>query len=109
MAGHVFVVQGRVEALVNDAVVVTTDQDLMIEPHWAPVLGPGDLARLRPERWGEDGLTFGRASGRDDLWFLDVTSATGSADRLLKSLGGVLDAIAESGLRASAGRALPLV
>jgi SIR2-like domain len=109
MAGHVFVVQGRVEALVRDAVVVTTDPQLRIEPHWAPVLGREDVARLRPEGWGRDGRSFGRASGRDDLWFLDVTSATGSADRLLKGLGGVLDAIAESGLRASAGRALPLV
>src|SRR4051794_20385625 len=109
MAGHVFVVQGRVEALVKDAVVVTTDSDLTIEPHWAPVLGREDVLRLRPEAWGRDGRSFGRASGRDDLWFLDVTSATGSADRLLKGLGGVLEAIAESGLEASAGRALPLV
>ena len=109
MPGHVFIVQGRVEALVRDAVVVTTDADFTIEPHWQPVLGTDSASALRPERWGEDGLPFGVAHGREGLWFLDVMTPTGSADQLLEGLRGVLDAIAASGLVASAGRALPLV
>jgi hypothetical protein len=109
MPGHVFVVQGRVEALVKDAVVVTTDSELTIEPHWQPVLGTRTPSALRPEGWGEDGLPFGAAKGQEGLWFLDVMNATGSADLLMQGLRGVLEAIAASGLEASAGRALPLV
>jgi hypothetical protein len=109
MPGHVFVVQGRVEALVRDAVVVTTDAEFRIEPHWQPVLGEQPASTLRPASWGEHGVPFGPASGREGLWFLDVSTATGSADVLLDGLHGVLAAIAESGLRTSAGRALPLV
>ena len=33
MPGHVFVVQGRIEALVRDAVVVTTDTDFTRVPN----------------------------------------------------------------------------
>jgi hypothetical protein len=109
MSGHVFVVQGRVEALVKDAVVVTTDAHFTIEPHWQPVLGAQPATSLRPQGWGENGLPFGVADGREDLWFLDVMTATGSADLLLDGLRGVLEAIARSRPRASAGRAFPLV
>jgi hypothetical protein len=107
--GHVFVVQGRVEALVKDAVVVTTDAALTIEPHWEAVLGTRDASALRPERWAQDASPFGAARGRQGLWFLDVTHAQGSADILMRDLEGVLEAIGAFGLKASAGRALPLV
>jgi hypothetical protein len=107
--GHVFVVQGRVESLVKDAVVVTTDAALTFEPHWEAVLGAKDASGLRPEWWAEDSAPFGAARGRPGLWFLDVTHAEGSADLLMQDLDGVLEAIAASGLKASAGRELPLV
>lgn len=109
MPGHVFVVQGRVEALVKDAVVVTTDGALTIEPHWEAVLGTLDASSLRPERWAQDTTPFGVARGRHGLWFLDVTHAEGSPGLLMQDLEGVLEAIAGSGLKASVGRALPLV
>ena len=110
MPGHVFVVQGRFQALVKDAVVVTTDASFTLEEHWRPVLGGADPARLRPEGWAEGGRSFGHAPGRRDLWFLDVAhEADDSCERLMEALGGALEAIAASGLEASAGRALPLV
>ncbi len=109
MAGHVFVVGGRFEALVTDVVVVTTDAEFRLEPHWHPVIGEQDPATLRPTDWGRSGRPFGAAQGRPDLWFLDVTQNDGSAERLVRALEDTLDAVAASGLTASAGRALPLV
>jgi hypothetical protein len=109
MPGHVFVVQGRIETLVKDAVVVTTDAELRLEPHWEPVVGAAAGDELRPEGWAEPGQVFGRASSREDLWFLDVSTQTRSADQLLRALGECLGDIARSSLETSAGRALPLV
>ena len=37
MAGHLFVVRGRLEDLHHDAVVITTDQRFDVADHWAPV------------------------------------------------------------------------
>ena len=109
MPGHVFAVQGRMESLANDAVVITTDGEFRIEPHWHAVLGTEDPDILRPESWGRDRRWFGRAPGRDDVWFLNVVDASGSLADLLTTIRATLDAIAQSDIQPSAGRALPLV
>ena len=107
MPGHVFVVQGRMEALLRDAFVVTTDAEFTIEPHWLPVLGERDASALRPDGWGEGERVHGVARGRTDCWFLDVS--TGSLEAIMRGLAEVLDGIARAGVVAAAGRALPLV
>ncbi|MDJ0027156.1 SIR2 family protein [Gordonia alkanivorans] len=66
-SGHLFIVHGRIEALGADAVVVPTDAEFTVEPHWFPLFD--DEHPSRPETW--DG-TFSRATEGGRLWFVNV-------------------------------------
>jgi hypothetical protein len=116
-AGHVFVVNGRLEHLDADAFLVPTDPDFDLEDYWAPVWGGGDGAELRPESW--DGCRCGRAADGRPLWFLDVSieageeSGAAADDRALRwltdGLREALEAVAAADLETGPGRARPLV
>jgi hypothetical protein len=109
MAGHLFVVRGRLEDLHHDAVVVTTDQRFTVAEHWAPVHGVLDPGVLRPDGWGSPQVRYGRSTDGRPLWFLDVTLATGESlkDMLLR-LRGLLGEVAAAGI-ATAARPVPLL
>ena len=64
-AGHLFVVHGRLEAVMCDAILLPTDTSFHVEDHWAEVYGEKPMA---PAGWPE----LGRAS-REMFWFIDVT------------------------------------
>jgi hypothetical protein len=109
MAGHLFVVRGRLEDLHHDAVVITTDQRFDVADHWAPVHGVLDPTALRPAGWGSPQVRYGRASDGRPLWFLDVTLATGESlkDMLLR-LRGLFGEVAAAGIEPH-GRRVPLL
>jgi hypothetical protein len=109
MAGHLFVVRGRLEELRHDAVVVTTDQHFDVAEHWAAVHGVLDPGALRPDGWGSPRVRYGRASDGRPLWFLDVTLAPGESlkDMLLR-LRGLLGEVAAAEIEPS-GRRVPLL
>jgi hypothetical protein len=109
MAGHLFVVRGRLEDLHHDAVVITTDQRFEVADHWAPVHGVLDPTALRPAGWGSPQVRYGRASDGRPLWFLDVTLAAGESlkDMLLR-LRGLFDEVAAAEVDPH-GRRVPLL
>nr|WP_154792388.1 SIR2 family protein [Occultella kanbiaonis] len=82
--GHVFVVQGRMENLDSDAVILATDRYFSVSGHWAPTLGLPDagfgeaVRTLQPDGWSE--RRWGRATATGPAeppkptWFVDVAS-----------------------------------
>lgn len=117
--GHVFVVQGLLEHLDCDALVVPSDPAFTIEPDWhaALRLDEGGDPPSRPERWEERG--YGRAGGGaaapgPPAWFVDAVwspgrSARAAAQELAARLAGALREIAEAGLEPQHQRPHPLV
>ena len=129
--GHVFVVQGRIENLDCDAIVIPTDDVFRVEPHWAPALGApasatGEtwyrtLRDAAPEawhssRWGR--LTPGALPWEPPrpVWFVDAASYSArrlAAERDLRALASrlaaIVDDVAAAGLPASHGRPHPLI
>lgn len=103
--GHVFVVHGRVEAVVHDAAVVPVGESLEFTDHWRPLLGERDPAPSGD--WPGRGWA---ATDRDDLWLIDVGPGEHVAvDELAGRVGEVVGEIARSGLTPPAGRVKPLV
>jgi hypothetical protein len=110
--GHVFVVNGRLERLDADAVVVPSDRGFHLEDYWAPVWGGGDGSGLRPSHW--ESCRCGQAADGRPLWFLDVSSedrggASGEIAWLTDGLRQVLESIADAGVQVGPGRARALV
>jgi hypothetical protein len=118
-SGHVFVVQGLLEHLDCDVLVVPSDPAFTIEPAWHAALGldDGGEAPSRPDRWEERG--YGRAgspasSARPPAWFVDAVWGPGrevdaAARDLAGRLAGALREIAGSGLEPRHQRPHPLV
>jgi hypothetical protein len=120
--GHVFVVQGRMENLDSDAVIVTTDLSFSVGGHWAPTLGLPDVGfdeavnALQPDgwrarRWGR-ATAAGTAEPPKPTWFMDVAyyfsrSLTEDLDGVMARLRRVLAEVKE--LRAGQGRSHVLV
>lgn len=116
--GHVFVVQGLLEHLDCDALVVPSDPEFTIEPDWRAALRVDEGAELpaRPERWAERGYGRGGAAGSPcpPTWFVDAVWRPGrparvAAQDLAARLAGALREIAEAGLEPEHGRPHPLV
>lgn len=119
--GHVFVIQGLLEHLDCDAVIVPSDERFVIEPDWDAVVGRSDGADgagLRPAGWATK--RFGRA--RDcgacapplPTWFIDATwfegqDATTAAQDLAGRLAATLHEIAAAGIAPRHDRPHPLV
>lgn len=123
-AGHVFVVQARLENLDHDAVVVPTDDAFDVTDSWSSVLGAGPgrwrhRAALRPDGWGN--RRWGRAAAADGfepvspVWFVDVADYSGGrhlerdVDAMLGRLAAALEDIAGSDIPVRSGRPRPLV
>ncbi|WP_081637211.1 SIR2 family protein [Gordonia terrae] len=98
-SGHLFVVHGRIDALGADAVVVPTDADFEVEPHWYPLFG-GEQP-TKPEAWDK---AFCRDAAGGHNWFVNVidhSAAVGAqlADRLRAVLADVARAFESRGPR----------
>lgn len=98
-SGHLFVVHGRIEALNADAVVVPTDADFEVEPHWYPLFG-GEQP-TKPDTWDK---AFCRDAPDGHNWFVNVidnSAAVGAqlADRLRAVLADVARAFESRGPR----------
>lgn len=96
--GHLFVVHGRIETIRSDAVVVPTDAEFTVEPHWYPLLD--DEQPSRPAAWDK---AFARKEG-GDVWFVNVVDSSPGlgvqlADRLRTLLAEVARVIRRSGRR----------
>jgi len=117
--GHVFVVQGLLEHLDSDAIVVPSDPDFRIEPDWHAALrmDEGGEPPARPERWESRGYgRTGEVAGSTcpPTWFVDAVWAPGrsagaAAQDLAARLEGALREIAGAGLEPHHGRPHPLV
>ncbi len=71
-AGQLFVVHGRIEALVHDAAVVPVDQDFRFNRYWDELVGP---AAQKPGRWDPHG--WGRTLGsRERVWAVSIGGDT---------------------------------
>jgi len=107
IAGHVFVINARMETLQFDAAVVPTDAAFRVETHWEPVLGRRGRD-LRPVSWGA-GRT-GRSADNRPVWFLNVGRDHNEAvEWLIDGVREALTSIADSGIRPGKGRHVPLV
>ncbi|MBD5785054.1 SIR2 family protein [Cellulosimicrobium terreum] len=119
--GHLFVVNGRLEALSADAVVVPTDAGFHVERWWRDAAGlapESTWSQVRPDGWGTGAALPARSSRRGgrqrpEVWFLDTIASTpeGVGDAALRVLTAIVERSGEH-LRASArelGRDLPLV
>ena len=67
--GHLFVLNGRIENFLYDAVIIPTDHAFTVEPHWSAVTGAVDPA-AKPTGWprpfaGSSGLTVRRTGSGD--------------------------------------------
>lgn len=105
LKGHVFVVHGKVNQVLHDAVVVPTDEFLTVEPHWRDLIETEQPPR--PTTWAK-----GWGRHRDTrCWLVDVTDLYGVYDTVLDRLEGAVEDIARSeDLGDPRGRrALPLV
>ncbi|MGF0117445.1 SIR2 family protein [Promicromonospora sp. Marseille-Q5078] len=118
--GHLFVVNGRLDALSADAVVIPTDAWFGIGNWWRDTvgLGPGDTwDELRPEGWARGAALPARqkrtAESVPEVWFLDVVAGStfevGQA--ALRVVEAIVEHSGESLIRSaySAGRDLPLI
>ncbi|MFD6165162.1 SIR2 family protein [Oerskovia sp. NPDC060287] len=116
--GHLFVLNGRLEALGADAVVISTDSRFSIGDHWRPAAGLGareDWAGLRPQGWQRGSALPASRQPRPDrqVWFLDAIGAT--PDEVGRAAARAIERIAWAGTERlhatahAAGRDLPLV
>lgn len=116
--GHVFVVNGRLEKLGWDAVVIPTDASFSVRSQWRAAAGlseSDDWRALRPDGWGRGsvGVAARRNLPRAEVWFVDVVAhsphdAARAARRAVESVARH----APERLRENAhgaGRDLPLV
>lgn len=85
--GHVFVVNGAVEHLGAEAVVVPTDRAFTVEASWHATFPGSSPAEVRPVDWQTTGA--GQARGHPGVWFLDVARPT------IAELAAALDALLE--------------
>ncbi|SFC33989.1 SIR2-like domain-containing protein [Nocardioides terrae] len=106
MSGHLFVVHGRLEALVHDAAVVPTDDDFAFEDTWSPVLGDADPAALRPEGW--PGAGHGRCADGRPLWFVSVGPGL-AAEELVARATAIAREVADAGVEPALNRVMPLL
>lgn len=81
MGGHVFVVHGRIEAVVHDFALVPTSTDFHVRGYWKPVLDEADPTRLKPDGW--PGLGHLQARGRDNIWFVNVGGRRSAGARVI--------------------------
>ena len=77
--GHVFVVNGRLERLGWDPVVIPTDASFSVRGQWRRAAGiseSDDWRALRPDGWarGSVGVAARRTLRRADVWFVDVVA-----------------------------------
>lgn len=116
--GHVFVVNGRLEKLGWDAVVIPTNASFSVRSQWRRAAGISerdDWRALRPDGWarGSVGVAARRTLPRAEVWFVDVVAhsphdAALAARRAVESVARQ----APERLHANAhgaGRDLPLV
>lgn len=80
-AGHTFVVNGVLERLGWDAVIIPTDSAFRVSPFWKIAAGLADTdpwGPLRPDAWGQGSARRAQRESGDDaaplVWFLDVAS-----------------------------------
>ena len=71
MTGHLFVLHGRIESLVHDAAIISSDDRFKIEDHWKRLSrsypkSPAPWAE--PEDWPQRG--WGRVS--DEVWAVSI-------------------------------------
>ncbi|MFH5821246.1 SIR2 family protein [Georgenia sp. AZ-5] len=119
--GHVFVIQGLLEHLDCDAVIVPSDDRFAIEPAWDDVIGRSggaDASALRPANWGTKRYGRARTGGECapplPIWFIDAVwyegqDAATAARTLADRLAATLREVAEAGLEPSHQRPHPLV
>ncbi|MFF2620324.1 SIR2 family protein [Oerskovia jenensis] len=116
--GHLFVLNGRLEALGADAVVISTDSRFSVRDHWRPAAGLGiheDWASLRPHGWQRGSALPASRQPRPgrQVWFLDAVART--PDEVGRAAARLVEQIAETSgerLRSTAhaaGRDLPLI
>ncbi|SIQ12000.1 SIR2-like domain-containing protein [Cellulosimicrobium aquatile] len=120
-AGHLFVVNGRLEALSADAVVIPTDAGFHVERWWRDAAGldPATTwSQVEPAGWGQGAALPARTSrrstkNRPEVWFLDAVATTpaGVGDAARRAVEAIVEHSGDR-LRAAAeaaGRDLPLV
>ena len=100
-AGHVYVVLGRIESFDADAMIVPTDQDFKVEPHWFAVTG--DPKSARPGQWPGQG--FARSRVDEHVWFVSVfDDQRVEGEFLSERVQGLVRDIVESGLAHATSR-----
>lgn len=121
MSGHVFVIQGSLEHLDYDAVVVSTDDRFSVTGRWREVLGTTldttghcVVDTLQPKDWTNKG--YGRAVETTEgitpprpTWFVDSAryqdqTPKEAVDKLMTRLAATLQQIAAAGLPSGNGR-----
>ena len=85
--GHLFVVHGRIESLVHDAAVITTDRDFHVSEQWHPLIGERPR---RPDAW--DQRQWGRVHDAPSrVWAVSIGGAQAdSYDVVLDRIVNVL-------------------
>ncbi|MBM7821568.1 hypothetical protein JOE63_004045 [Cellulosimicrobium cellulans] len=119
--GHLFVVNGRLEALSADAIVIPTDAAFHVERWWRDAAGlePATTwSQVKPVGWGRGAALRARTSrrgarNRPEVWFLDAIATTpdGVGDAARRAVAAIVEHSADR-LRVAAeaaGRDLPLV
>ncbi|WP_454042578.1 SIR2 family protein [Cellulosimicrobium sp. Marseille-Q8652] len=119
--GHLFVVNGRLEALSADAFVIPTDAAFHVERWWRDAAGlePATTwSQVKPGGWGQGAALPARTSRRSakhqpEVWFLDTIATTpdGVGDAARRAVAAIVEHSADR-LRTAAetaGRDLPLV
>ncbi|WP_336724662.1 SIR2 family protein [Cellulosimicrobium cellulans] len=119
--GHLFVVNGRLESLSADAVIIPTDAGFHVERWWRGAAGlppEGTWASLKPIGWERGSALPARAprrSGRrqPEVWFLDTIASTpaGVGDSARRAVAAVVERSVDllwSSARES-GRDVPLI
>ncbi|ARU51101.1 hypothetical protein CBR64_05950 [Cellulosimicrobium cellulans] len=119
--GHLFVVNGRLEALSADAIVIPTDAAFHVERWWRDAAGlePATTwSQVKPVGWVRGAALRARTSrrgarNRPEVWFLDAIATTpdGVGDAARRAVAAIVEHSADR-LRVAAeaaGRDLPLV
>jgi len=104
MPGHLFLVHGRAESLVHDAVVIPTNQRFEVEDTWRPLIEPGEAA-LRPQNWPGEG--YGRAGDGRPVWFVSVEGL--ATEELVGRTLAAVRAMSQADLGPSPNRVKPLL
>ncbi|MGE9363280.1 SIR2 family protein [Isoptericola nanjingensis] len=117
--GHLFVVNGRLDSLSADAVVIPTDARFGVRAQWRETagLGPdGSWDDLRPQGWGPGAAQTARVQrggSAPEVWFVDTVavSPSGIGDVAARVVESIVQRSGAALLRTAneAGRQLPLV